>query len=147
MGAADVLPAGRPGRRGRHPAGGAEHRPRHGRRRGRAADRPPRRRPGGVQRLPGHRAHARTVYGDAAANLTPVSFELGGKSPFIVFEDADLDAAAATAAYQYDNSGQVCLAGTRLLVQRSIEDDFLERFEARVAEIKVGDPRDPDTTY
>ncbi|MBV8218873.1 MAG: aldehyde dehydrogenase family protein, partial [Solirubrobacterales bacterium] len=95
----------------------------------------------------GSPATAHTVYRDAAANLTPVSFELGGKSPFIVFEDADLDAAAATAAYQYDNSGQVCLAGTRLLVQRSIEDDFLERFEARVAEIKVGDPRDPDTTY
>jgi len=95
----------------------------------------------------GSPATAHTVYRDAAQNLTPVSFELGGKSPFIVFEDADVDAAAATAAYQYDNSGQVCLAGTRLLVQQGILDDFLERFEARVAEIKVGDPRDPDTTY
>ena len=82
------------------------------------------------------------MYGDAAANLTPVSFELGGKSPFIVFEDADLDAAAATAAYQFDNSGQVCLAGTRLLVQASILDEFLERFTARSEEIQVGDPRD-----
>jgi aminomuconate-semialdehyde/2-hydroxymuconate-6-semialdehyde dehydrogenase len=90
---------------------------------------------------------ARTVYGAAAAQLTPVSFELGGKSPFIVFEDADLDAAAATAAYQYDNSGQVCLAGTRLLVQRSVLDEFIERFEARVSEITVGDPREPATTY
>jgi aminomuconate-semialdehyde/2-hydroxymuconate-6-semialdehyde dehydrogenase len=90
---------------------------------------------------------ARTVYRDAAANLTPVSFELGGKSPFIVFEDADLDAAAATAAYQYDNSGQVCLAGTRLLVQRSILEDFHKRFDARVRDIQVGDPRDPNTTY
>jgi acyl-CoA reductase-like NAD-dependent aldehyde dehydrogenase len=95
----------------------------------------------------GSPATARTVYGDAAAHLTPVSFELGGKSPFIVFDDADLDAAAATAAYQYDNSGQVCLAGTRLLIQDSILDQFLERFEARVAEIRVGDPRDPETTY
>jgi acyl-CoA reductase-like NAD-dependent aldehyde dehydrogenase len=95
----------------------------------------------------GSPATARTVYGDAAAQLTPVSFELGGKSPFLVFEDADLDAAAATAAYQYDNSGQVCLAGTRLLVQRSILDDFLERFESRVNEIAVGDPREPTTTY
>ena len=95
----------------------------------------------------GSPATARTVYGDAAANLTPVSFELGGKSPFIVFEDADLDAAAATAAYQYDNSGQVCLAGTRLLVQRSALEPFLERFQARVAEIRVGDPREPATTY
>jgi aminomuconate-semialdehyde/2-hydroxymuconate-6-semialdehyde dehydrogenase len=95
----------------------------------------------------GSPATARTVYTDAAVNLTPVSFELGGKSPFIVFEDADLDAAAATAAYQYDNSGQVCLAGTRLLVQRSIEAEFRARFETNVQKIKVGDPRDPDTTY
>jgi len=103
----------------------------------------------GVDRVAftGSPATAHTVHRDAAANLTPVSFELGGKSPFIVFEDADLDAAAATAAYQYDNSGQVCLAGTRLLVQHSIVDDFLERFEARAGEIRVGDPRDPDTTY
>ncbi|MEO8968740.1 MAG: aldehyde dehydrogenase [Solirubrobacteraceae bacterium] len=95
----------------------------------------------------GSPATARTVYGDAAAQLTPVSFELGGKSPFVVFADADLDAATATAAYQYDNSGQVCLAGTRLLVQRSILGPFLERLEARVREITVGDPRDPATTY
>ena len=90
---------------------------------------------------------ARTVYADAAAQLTPVSFELGGKSPFLVFEDADLDAAAATAAYQYDNSGQVCLAGTRLLVQRSVMEPFVERFRARVDEIVVGDPREEVTTY
>jgi aminomuconate-semialdehyde/2-hydroxymuconate-6-semialdehyde dehydrogenase len=90
---------------------------------------------------------ARTVYADAAAQLTPVSFELGGKSPFLVFDDADLDAAAATAAYQYDNSGQVCLAGTRLLVQSSVSEAFMERFRARVDEIVVGDPRDPATTY
>ena len=103
----------------------------------------------GVDRVAftGSPATAHTVYRDAAANLTPVSFELGGKSPFIVFEDADLDAAAATAAYQYDNSGQVCLAGTRLIVQRSIAEDFLLLFEARAGEIRVGDPRDPATTY
>ena len=95
----------------------------------------------------GSPATAHTVYRDAAANLTPVSFELGGKSPFIVFDDADLDAAAATAAYQYDNSGQVCLAGTRLLVQHSILDDFLERLITNTNKIKVGDPRDPDTSY
>jgi aminomuconate-semialdehyde/2-hydroxymuconate-6-semialdehyde dehydrogenase len=103
----------------------------------------------GVDRVAftGSPATAHTVYRDAAANLTPVSFELGGKSPFIVFEDADLDAAAATAAYQYDNSGQVCLAGARLLVQRSVLDDFLARFGAKTNQIKVGDPRSPDTTY
>jgi aminomuconate-semialdehyde/2-hydroxymuconate-6-semialdehyde dehydrogenase len=95
----------------------------------------------------GSPATAVTVSRDAGANLTPVSFELGGKSPFVVFEDADLEAAAATAAYQYDNSGQVCLAGTRLLVQDSILDEFLDLFRARVGEIRVGDPREPDTTY
>ena len=95
----------------------------------------------------GSPATARTVYTDAAKELTPVSFELGGKSPFVVFADADLDAAAATAAYQYDNSGQVCLAGTRLLVEEAAHDAFLERFKAKVSEIKVGDPRRPDTTY
>ncbi len=103
----------------------------------------------GVDRVAftGSPATARTVYRDAAAQLTPVSFELGGKSPFIVFDDADLEAAAATAAYQYDNSGQVCLAGTRLFVQESVLDPFLERFQARVAEIRVGDPRQAATTY
>jgi len=90
---------------------------------------------------------ARTVYGDAARQLTPVSFELGGKSPFLVFGDADLDAAAATAAYQYDNSGQVCLAGTRLLVQDDVAGDFLDRFRAEVDRIRVGDPREEGTTY
>src|SRR5579864_1456222 len=88
----------------------------------------------------GSPATARTVYRDAAAQLTPVSFELGGKSPFLVFADCDLDAAATTAAYQYDNSGQVCLAGTRLLVEAPVLAPFLERFGARVAEIVVGDP-------
>ncbi len=103
----------------------------------------------GVDRVAftGSPATARTVYRDAAANLTPVSLELGGKSPFIVFDDADLDAAAATAAYQYDNSGQVCLAGTRLLVQQSILEEFVQRFIERVEHIQVGDPRDPATTY
>ena len=90
---------------------------------------------------------ARTVYRDAANHLTPVSFELGGKSPFVVVDDADLDAAAKTAAYQYDNSGQVCLAGTRVLVQRSILEPFMQRFRAEVESIKVGDPRAEDTTY
>jgi aminomuconate-semialdehyde/2-hydroxymuconate-6-semialdehyde dehydrogenase len=90
---------------------------------------------------------ARTVYRDAAAELTPVSFELGGKSPFVVFADCDLDAAAATAAYQYDNAGQVCLAGTRLLVEESVIEPFLARFRERVAAIVVGDPRRQGTTY
>ncbi len=95
----------------------------------------------------GSPATARTVYGDAARHLTPVSFELGGKSPFVVLDDCDIDAAARTAAYQYDNSGQVCLAGTRLLVQASIADAFMAAFRREVDAIKVGDPRVEDTTY
>jgi acyl-CoA reductase-like NAD-dependent aldehyde dehydrogenase len=88
---------------------------------------------------------AQAVARAAAPNLTPLSFELGGKSPFLVFADADLDRAVETATYQYDNAGQVCLAGTRLLVEEAIADEFTERFLAGVAERKLGDPREPDT--
>jgi betaine-aldehyde dehydrogenase/5-carboxymethyl-2-hydroxymuconic-semialdehyde dehydrogenase len=88
---------------------------------------------------------ARAIGRAAAANITPVSFELGGKSPFLVFADADLDAAVEKATYQYDHAGQICLAGTRLLVEAGIADEFLERFLAGVSERKLGDPRDPDT--
>ena len=56
----------------------------------------------------------------AATHLTPCSFELGGKSPLIVCADADLELALSTAAGQYDNAGQVCLAGSRLLVHASV---------------------------
>ena len=82
----------------------------------------------------------------AAGNLVPFTAELGGKGPLIVFEDADLDAAARKAAGQYDDSGQVCLAGTRLLVQESIREEFLERFHAFADEHVLGDPRDEATT-
>jgi betaine-aldehyde dehydrogenase/5-carboxymethyl-2-hydroxymuconic-semialdehyde dehydrogenase len=88
---------------------------------------------------------ASVIAAAAAPNLTPVSFELGGKSPFLVFADANLDRALETATYQYDNAGQVCLAGTRLLVEEPIADEFLERFLAGVAERNLGDPREPDT--
>jgi acyl-CoA reductase-like NAD-dependent aldehyde dehydrogenase len=63
-----------------------------------------------------------------------------------VFADADLDAAAAKAAGQYDDSGQVCLAGTRLLVEDSVRDAFLERFHTRVDAHVLGDSRDAATT-
>jgi acyl-CoA reductase-like NAD-dependent aldehyde dehydrogenase len=82
----------------------------------------------------------------AAGNLVPFTAELGGKGPLLVFEDADLDAAAAKAAGQYDDSGQVCLAGTRLLVQESVLQPFLERFHAGVDAHVLGDPRDDATT-
>jgi acyl-CoA reductase-like NAD-dependent aldehyde dehydrogenase len=101
----------------------------------------------GVSRISFTGSHetASIIAAAAAPNLTPVSFELGGKSPFLVFADADLDAAVETATYQYDNAGQVCLAGTRLLVEEAIEVDFYERFLDGVAERKLGDPRDEDT--
>jgi betaine-aldehyde dehydrogenase/5-carboxymethyl-2-hydroxymuconic-semialdehyde dehydrogenase len=82
----------------------------------------------------------------AAGNLVPFTAELGGKGALIVFEDADLDAAARKAAGQYDDSGQVCLAGTRLLVQESIRDAFLERFHDHADAHVLGDPRDDATT-
>jgi 5-carboxymethyl-2-hydroxymuconic-semialdehyde dehydrogenase len=81
----------------------------------------------------------------AAANLTAVSLELGGKSPFLVFADADLDLAVANAVEQYDNAGQVCLSGTRLLVEAAVRDAFVEKFLARAARLNQGDPRDGAT--
>jgi betaine-aldehyde dehydrogenase/5-carboxymethyl-2-hydroxymuconic-semialdehyde dehydrogenase len=82
----------------------------------------------------------------AARNLVPFTAELGGKGPLIVFADADLDAAARKAAGQYDDAGQVCLAGTRLLVEESIAGEFLERFHRYVDEHVLGDPREDATT-
>ncbi|HYG72806.1 MAG TPA: aldehyde dehydrogenase [Actinomycetota bacterium] len=81
----------------------------------------------------------------AAGNLTPVSLELGGKSPFVAFADADLDAVVKQAVNQFDNAGQVCLAGTRLIVERSMHDAFLERLTEAVGAIVQGDPRDEGT--
>jgi betaine-aldehyde dehydrogenase/5-carboxymethyl-2-hydroxymuconic-semialdehyde dehydrogenase len=89
---------------------------------------------------------AREIGVAAARNLTPFTGELGGKGPLIVFDDADLDAAAAKAAGQYDDAGQVCLAGTRLLVQDSVREPFLERFHAAVDAQVLGDPREDATT-
>jgi len=81
----------------------------------------------------------------AAENLTPVSLELGGKSPFVAFADADMAATVKQAVNQFDNAGQVCLAGTRLLVERSMHDEFLDRFIEAAGAIVQGDPRDEAT--
>ena len=81
----------------------------------------------------------------AAANLTPASLELGGKSPFVAFADAELDAAVKQAVNQFDNAGQVCLAGTRLIVERSMHDAFLDRFLEAAGAIVQGDPREEAT--
>jgi betaine-aldehyde dehydrogenase/5-carboxymethyl-2-hydroxymuconic-semialdehyde dehydrogenase len=85
--------------------------------------------------------------GEAAAqNLVPFTAELGGKGPFMVFADADLDAAAEKAAGMFDDGGQVCLAGTRLLVDASIRDVFVERFEEATKRHVLGDSRESATT-
>ncbi|BAD57899.1 aldehyde dehydrogenase [Nocardia farcinica] len=82
----------------------------------------------------------------AAANHTPVSAELGGKSANIVFADADLDVAVPMAIRAiFGGNGQVCLAGSRLLVQHSIMDEFLARFTEEANKLTVGDPKDPAT--
>lgn len=84
---------------------------------------------------------AKLVARAAADNLTPCSLELGGKSPLIVMDDADLELAVTLAVEQYDNAGQVCLAGTRLLVHEKIREAFLTSFKERVSKIVQGDPR------
>jgi acyl-CoA reductase-like NAD-dependent aldehyde dehydrogenase len=88
---------------------------------------------------------ARRVAQATGANLVPCSLELGGKSPFVVLEDADVDNAAATAALMYRNAGQVCLAGTRLLVHERIAARFVEAMRACVERLVTGDPRDAAT--
>jgi aminomuconate-semialdehyde/2-hydroxymuconate-6-semialdehyde dehydrogenase len=87
----------------------------------------------------------RQVAAAAGAQLTAASLELGGKSPLLVFADADLDLAVRHAVGQYDNAGQVCLAGTRLLVDEPVAEEFLARFLARATALRQGDPRDEAT--
>ena len=96
--------------------------------------------------LTGSVAAAKSIGQAAARNVVPFTAELGGKNPLIVFDDADLDAAATKAAGQYDDAGQVCLSGTRLLVQEGVVDEFLERFHHATDAHVLGDPRDDATT-
>jgi aldehyde dehydrogenase (NAD+) len=82
----------------------------------------------------------------SAGNLKRVSLELGGKSPDVVFADADLDAAVPGAAMAvFSNSGQICSAGTRLFVERRIYDEFTERVASFAKGLRVGDSSNPDT--
>ncbi len=84
----------------------------------------------------------RHVGATAAERLVPSALELGGKSPQLVFADADLDAAAAGVVEGFAGScGQMCIAGSRLFVERSVHDEFVDRLVARVAALRVGDPR------
>jgi betaine-aldehyde dehydrogenase len=86
------------------------------------------------------------VAAGCARALKPVTLELGGKSANVIFEDADLERAAASApGAVFDNAGQDCCARSRILVQRSVFDRFLELLEPAVADWRVGDPRDEST--
>jgi acyl-CoA reductase-like NAD-dependent aldehyde dehydrogenase len=82
----------------------------------------------------------------AAETLKLVTFELGGKSPNIVFADADLEQAVRRSAFGiFSASGQSCMAASRTLVDRTVREEFVERFAAKAASIRVGDPFDPAT--
>ena len=88
----------------------------------------------------------RRINQEAARTFKHVTMELGGKSPNIVFADANLDAAAAgVMSGIFAAAGQTCIAGSRLLVEASIHDAFLERVVALASRARVGDPSDPDT--
>ena len=88
----------------------------------------------------------RIIQREAAGSLKRVSLELGGKSPNIVLADADLDAAVKGAAMAiFYNAGQACTAGSRLLVEESIRDEFVAKLLQRASGMKAGDPLDPKT--
>lgn len=94
----------------------------------------------------GSSATGRAIMAGAAESLTPVSFELGGRSANVVFDDADLDRALdGSLRAIYSNNGLMCLAGSRLLVQRTILDEFSERFVAAARAMRIGDPKDEAT--
>lgn len=94
----------------------------------------------------GSTAVGKRIMAGCADQVKRVTLELGGKSANIVFADADIERAAATAPYSvFDNAGQDCCARSRLLVQRSVYDRFMEGFERAVQGVRVGDPTDEAT--
>ena len=96
--------------------------------------------------LTGEVGTGRRVMAAAAGTLKHVTMELGGKSPLIVFADADLDNAVAAAMMgNFYTQGEVCTNGTRVFVHESIHDAFLERLVARTRRMRIGDPLDPET--
>ncbi|MFE0589962.1 aldehyde dehydrogenase [Micromonospora echinospora] len=102
----------------------------------------------GVDRITftGESATGRAVSTAAARGLVPVSLELGGKNPALVFADADLDSAVRTAAEgAFGNAGQMCLSGSRIFVERAVYGEFVERLHAAGRAMTAGDPGDPAT--
>ena len=96
--------------------------------------------------MTGSEAGGRIINENAASDFKHVALELGGKSPNIVFEDADLDAAVVGAiAGIFAASGQTCIAGSRLLLHRSIHDRFVDRLVHMAGSARIGDPMHPDT--
>ncbi len=95
----------------------------------------------------GHYETAQKIMVDAAPTLKRLTFELGGKSPNVVFADADLDAAVAGAEFGlFFNQGQCCCAGSRLFVEQSVHDKFVDKMLASAKARRLGDPFDPNTT-
>ncbi len=98
--------------------------------------------------LTGSAATGKKVYAAAAARMKHVTMELGGKSPLIIFDDADLESAVSAAINaNFYASGQVCSNGTRVFVQNGIKEAFLARLVARTSQAIIGDPRDDATTF
>jgi betaine-aldehyde dehydrogenase len=96
--------------------------------------------------LTGEVSTGKAVMADAAVTLKAVTLELGGKSPIVVFDDADLDSALnAALTNNFYSTGQVCSNGTRVFVQREVYERFLEPIAERVSALKIGDPFDPET--
>jgi 5-carboxymethyl-2-hydroxymuconic-semialdehyde dehydrogenase len=94
----------------------------------------------------GETTTGKIIMRSAAEHLKGLSMELGGKSPCIVFADADLDAALDSALFGvFSLNGERCTAGSRILVERSVYDEFVDRIGERATAIRVGDPADPDT--
>ena len=90
----------------------------------------------------------RKVYAAAAAGMKHVTMELGGKSPLVIFDDADLDDAVGGAILgNFYSSGQVCSNGTRVFVQKGIKQAFLTRLAERLADAKIGDPMDEQVSF
>ena len=91
--------------------------------------------------LTGEVGTGKAVMADAASTLKAVTLELGGKSPLIVFDDADLENAVSGAMLgNFYSAGEVCSNGTRVFVQRKLRARFLERLQQRVQAMRIGDP-------
>ena len=94
----------------------------------------------------GEHRTAQIIMGDAAQSLKRLTFELGGKSPNVIFADADLDAAVAGTEFGlFFNQGQCCCAGSRVFVEEKIHEEFVDKLVRRAAQRKLGNPLDPET--